>query len=182
MEHIGTLPIETTRLKLRKFNIADSEEIFYGFRNQPEFLYYTNKQAVTLQEQIDSLKDIDEKYKNKDYYNWLITLKQTGEIIGAINFNVNLRNDSVMFNYAIDNRHTLKGYMTEALNAVKEFAFNQIKVNRFEGGCATENTASKRVMEKCNLQHEGILKQYIKLVDGYHDMHMFAILVKDIHN
>ena len=79
-----------------------------------------------------------------------------------------------MFNYAIDNRFTRQGFMTEALMRVKKFAFNEIGVHRFEGGCVKENIASKRVMEKCGLNQEGILKDYIKLADGYHDMFMFS--------
>ena len=84
-----------------------------------------------------------------------------------------------MFNYAIDNRFTNNGYMTEALLCVKNFAFFQIKVHRFEGGCVVENFASKRVMEKCGLTQEGVLKDYIKLADGYHDMIMFAEINKE---
>lgn len=98
MEHIGTQTLISDRLILRKFAQKDSKEIFEGFRNQEEFLYYTNKNKITLEEQINSLKDIDEKYKNNDYYNWPIILKDSNQIIGAINLNVNLRNDSVMFN------------------------------------------------------------------------------------
>ena len=64
--------------------------------------------------------------------------------------------------------------MTEALNKVKEFAFDILNVNRFQGGCVTKNIASKRVMEKCNMNLEGVLKSYIKLNDGYHDMYMFS--------
>lgn len=176
MEHIGTPELISNRLLLRRFSQDDSKEIFEGFRNQEEFLYYTNKNKVSLEEQINSLKDIDEKYKNNDYYHWLITLKDTKQIVGAINLNVNLKNDSVMFNYAIDNRFTGNGYMTEALEIVKDFAINKMKVHRFEGGCVVTNIASKRVMEKCGLIQEGILKDYVKLSDGYHDMLMFAAI------
>lgn len=174
MNEIGTKQLETERLVLRRFKETDAKELFEGFVNQEDFLYYTNKNPVTLEEEKRALENINEKYKNKNYYNWLITLKSTGQIIGAVNFNVNLRNDSVMFNYAIDNRFTKNGYMTEALKCVKEFAFNEMNVNRFEGGCAVNNIASKRVMEKCGMNLEGVLKAYIKLKDGYHDMFMFA--------
>lgn len=83
-----------------------------------------------------------------------------------------------MFNYAIDNRFTGNGYMTETLESVKNFAFNRMKVHRFEGGCVITNIASKRVMEKCGLKFEGTLKDYVKLSDGYHDMYMFAVINK----
>lgn len=77
MKSVGTQKLISNRLILRKFSQKDSKEIFEGFRNQKEFLYYTNKKAITLEEQIVSLNDIDEKYKDKNYYNWLITLKNT---------------------------------------------------------------------------------------------------------
>lgn len=176
MEHLGTMGLETNRLVLRKFTEDDAEEIFYGFINQPEFLYYANKKERTLEEEKLSLKSIDEKYKNLDYYNWLITLKNTKQIIGCINLRIDEHNDSVEFNYAIDNRFTNNGYMTEALLKIKEFALENLKVNRFQGGCCVENLASKKVMEKCGMHFEGTLRNYIKLKDGFHDMHMFSII------
>lgn len=92
------------------------------------------------------------------------------------NLKVNEYNDSVEFNYAIDNRYTNKGYMTEALEIVKDFCLNKLKVQRFQGGCCIENIASKKVMEKCKMEYEGTLRKYIKLKDGYHDMHMYSII------
>lgn len=176
MNHLGTITINTHRLKLRKFQLSDADEIFKGYRNQPEFLYYANKKPLTKSEQIDEINKIIEHYQDNNYYNWLITLNKTNEVIGSINLHTNLKNDSVMVNYAIDNRHTKNGYMTEALNAVVGFALEEIEANRIEGGCATENFASKRVLEKCNFILEGTLKSYIKLDDGYHDMFMFSII------
>lgn len=174
MNHVGTLELKTERLVLRKFRKEDANEIFLGFVNQDEFLYYANKEKRTLEEEIKSLENIDEKYENDEYYNWLIILKETQEIIGSINLRVENKNESVEFNYVIDNRFVNKGYMTEALKEVKWFAFEVMSVNRFQGGCVVENIKSKRVMEKCDMECEGILKSYIKLQDGYHDMYMFS--------
>lgn len=174
MNHVGTLELKTERLVLRKFRKEDANEIFLGFVNQDEFLYYANKEKRTLEEEIKSLENIDEKYENDEYYNWLIILKETQEIIGSINLRVENKNESVEFNYVIDNRFVNKGYMTEALKEVKWFAFEVMNVNRFQGGCVVENIKSKRVMEKCDMECEGILKSYIKLKDGYHDMYMFS--------
>lgn len=174
MNHVGTIKLESERLILRRFTKEDSNEIFLGFVNQEEFLYYANKEKRTLEEQIKSLENIDEKYLNKEYYNWLIIEKTNNKIIGSINLRVDNKNDSVEFNYAIDNRYTNKGYMTEALNTVKTFCFNILDVNRFQGGAAFENKASQRVMEKCGLKCEGLLRNYLKLKDGYHDMYIYS--------
>lgn len=176
MKHLGTCDLETERLKMRRLTMEDASPLFYGLRNQPEFLYYTNKQKITLDEQIKMFEKLDEKYAEKTYYNWVIELKSTNEIVGMINFRVNDFNDSVEFNYATDNRHTNKGYMTEALKRVTQFALEDLCVNRIQGGCVIENLASKRVIEKCGYVFEGVLQSYVKLSDGYHDMNMFAII------
>ena len=178
MLHKGTVVLESDRLILRRIRKDDALEIFNGFINQEEFLYYANKKKRTLEEEIRSLENIDDKYLKLDYYNWVITLKDSGAIIGSINLRVEEINETVEFNYVIDNRYTKKGYMTEALLLVKDFCLNEINVNRFQGGCCIENIASKRVMEKCGMFHEGILRNYIILEDGYHDMHMFSIINK----
>ena len=176
MNHIGTKTIETKRLILRKFTEDDAKEIYEGYVNQEDFLYYANKEKRTLQEEKDSLKGIDEKYNNLEYYNWLITLKDTKKVIGAIHLNVDNYNESVEFNYAIDDRYQCKGYMTEALNAVKEYCLKEIKVNRIFGGCEINNVASKKVMEKCSFVYEGTLRNHLKLSDGYHDMCVYSIV------
>lgn len=176
MNSIGTKELRTNRLVLRRFKKSDAEEIFNGYINQDEFLHYANKVKRTLEDEKASLERIEECYQNDNYYNWLITLKDDGKIIGSIKLRVEEANDSVEFNYAIDNRYTCKGYMTEALEIVKKFCFEEININRFQGGCCVENGASKRVMEKCNMKCEGVLEKYIKLADGYHDMYMFSIV------
>ena len=176
MNNIGTKIIETKRLILRRFSEQDAKEIYEGYVNQEKFLYYANKEKRTLEEEIESLNGINEKYNNPEYYNWLITTKEDKKIIGAINLNVDNYNESVEFNYAIDDRYEGKGYMTEALEAVKNYCLNEVRVNRIFGGCEINNLASKRVMEKCSFIYEGTLRNYLKLKDGYHDMHLYSII------
>lgn len=181
MKHLGTIPLNTARLVLRRIKESDAKELFDGFINQDEFLYYANKKKVTLAEEMRSLTGIDEKYKDNEYYNWVIAIKDSGKIIGSINLRSNNYNDSVEFNYAIDNRYVGNGYMTEALAAVRDYCFDRLEVNRFQGGCCSENIASKRVMEKCGMRLEGTLADYIRLGDGYHDMYMYSITKKISH-
>ena len=178
MQHLGTRELQTERLLLRRIEETDAEELFLGFVNQKEFLYYANKKERTLEEEKASLVGIREKYEDDSYYNWLITLKDGGAIVGQIILQVNEYNDSVEFSYAVDKRHTGRGYMTEALERVKAFALEEMEVIRFQGGCCVENTASRRVMEKCGLECEGTLRKYLKLSDGSHDMYMFSVLNK----
>lgn len=179
MKHLGTIEMETERLKLRKLKKEDAYELYEGLRNQEEFLYYTHREKVTLEEQIKSLENIDEKYKSLDYYNWVITQKSDNKIVGMINLRVMDIIECVEFSYAIDNRYTKRGYMSEALKKIIEFAMEKMVVNRIQGGCCVSNIASKKVIEKCGLEYEGTLKNYLILKDGYHDMHLYSLINKN---
>ena len=176
MNSLGTKILETERLVLRRFTENDAKELYEGYINQEDFLYYANKEKKTLEEEINSLKGIDTKYNDLDYYNWLITLKNNNKIIGGIYLNVEKYNESIEFNYAIDDRYKNNGYMTEALERVKQFCIEELDVNRIYGGCEINNIASKKVMEKCNFVFEGTLRNNLKLRDGYHDMYIFSYL------
>ncbi len=176
MNHKGTKMLCTERLVLRRFGEKDFEELYNGYINQEEFLYYANKEPKSIEDVKNYINRQLERYQSNDVYVWCITLKELGTIIGAIHLRVDEYNDSVEFNYAIDNRYINNGYMTEALLTVKDFCMAELKVNRFQGGCCVENIASEKVMKKSGLNYEGTFKSYVKLKDGYHDMHMYALI------
>lgn len=172
----GSKTLISNRLLLRKIYQSDAKEIYEGFVNQDEFLYYANKKKRTLQEEIDSLKGIDKKYELDDYFNWIITLKESGIIIGSINANKYI-NDDLIISYAIDNRYTNNGYMKEALKIVLDYLLNQVKVDKVYCGCCIENIKSKKVMEKY-MKYVTTLKNHVELSDGLHDMHLYVISKK----
>ena len=56
-----------------------------------------------------------------------------------------------------------KGFATEALNKVLDFAFDELQIVRVQAFVFEGNTASERVLEKCGFKQEGfLLKSYIK--------------------
>ena len=175
MINLGTITLETERLILRKFSNDDFLEIFNGYRNQPEFLYYSNKNSLTLKETKEEVVEIVKKYEQNTYYNWLITLKDSNKIIGAINLKYNEKFEGMLFSYAIDNRFTNNGYMTEALTCIKNFCFNDLQVSQIIGGCIESNLASKRVMEKCGLEYKYSIDNFIYLIDGYHNSDFYFL-------
>ena len=179
MVNIGTIPLETERLILRRFSIDDGLEIFEGYRNQYEFLYYANKNALSIEETIDEISEILKKYSQNDYYNWVITLKNSNKIIGSINLKYNEKFEGMIFSYAIDNRFTNNGYMTEALNSIKSFCFNNLQVNQIIGGCIESNLPSRRVMEKCGLEYKYSIENFIYLTDGYHNSDFYFLTNKN---
>ena len=55
-----------------------------------------------------------------------------------------------------------------------------MNLNRVEADIIAGNEASMRVLEKLGFQEEGILRQRIYKDGQYHDVHLFALLKKDL--
>lgn len=57
------------------------------------------------------------------------------------------------------------GYMTEAIEAVVSFAFEDLDLSRLEAACLPENFASRRLLERCGFAQEGLAFAYLQ-IDG----------------
>lgn len=69
--------------------------------------------------------------------------------------------------------------MAEALSAVLRFLFEEVGANRVEAMHDTRNPNSGRVMQKCGMICEGILRQSGKSNAGIGDMAWYSILRED---
>ncbi|WP_231495844.1 GNAT family N-acetyltransferase [Paucisalibacillus sp. EB02] len=83
---------------------------------------------------------------------WLVIDKQTNNIIGDIGFKGKPDNEnSVEVGYGITSTEQNKGYATEALKCIIEWAFNSDSVNKIIAECLEDNTPSIKVLEKLNM-------------------------------
>ncbi len=70
------------------------------------------------------------------------------------------------------------GYTTEALDRILKFAFEELNLHRIEAGCAIENLASARVLEKAGFKLEGTKRKNLPIRGEWKDSFSFAILEK----
>lgn len=95
----------------------------------------------------------------KLFFIWAIRLQEHGRMIGSIDFKQPYPHVG-QFDYSLGFAHWGKGIMTEAGRAVIDWAFaNLPMLERFQAFCIAENLGSRRVMEKCGLEFEGIRRK-----------------------
>ncbi len=179
IKHIGTQVIETERLILRKFEITDAKEMFNNWAGDPENCEHLTWSAhKNVEETKKIIADWAKNYENKNYYNWVIILKNTNELVGGIDAGrFDEHNERANVGYLIAKRHWGKGIMTEALTAIIDFLFNKVNFTRIEAYHHVGNPASGRVMEKCGMKYEGTLEKYEKTNRGeFVDTLFYAIL------
>ncbi|MFF2887273.1 GNAT family N-acetyltransferase [Paenibacillus sp. NPDC057967] len=80
--------------------------------------------------------------------------------------------------YRLDGEEEGKGYMTEALQALIDYAFQELKLHRIEANIMPHNAASFRVVEKLGFQHEGLARKYLK-INGKWEDHVHMVLLNE---
>lgn len=161
MNHKGTVRLETDRLILRRYVIEDAEVMYRNWASideVTEFLTWPTHRSVDVTKEIVS--GWIGRYDDPAFYNWVIELKEIGEVIG--NISVVRHNDKVRsadIGYCMGNRWWGQGIMPEAAGAVLEFLFTEVGINRIAAMHARENAKSGRVMQKIGMQYEGTLRQ-----------------------
>ena len=88
------------------------------------------------------------------YAIWMIELKD-GTHIGELCFKGLDSNGVVEIGYGIMEQYQEHGYATEAVKAISAWAFQEPKVLAIEAETDENNTASKRVLEKCGFVFTG---------------------------
>ncbi|MCG3087647.1 GNAT family N-acetyltransferase [Sporosarcina cyprini] len=94
---------------------------------------------------------------------WFVTCKKTGEVIGDIGFKGSPDvKGCVEAGYGIVPTAQGKGFATEAVQAVIQWAFSSPAVKQIIAECHAENLASIRVLEKLQMERaaskNGLLK------------------------
>ena len=75
-----------------------------------------------------------------------------------------------------DERFKGKGLMTEAINAIIDYGFNKLNLNRIEALVGIGNVPSLRLMERYNFKKEGVLRQHYHVSDNFEDSLLFSKL------
>ncbi len=109
-------------------------------------------------------------------YNFAITRKDNGDLLGCISLMCNPQHEVAEIGYWIGVPHWGQGYATEAVRRMIQFAFKKISLNRIFGQYFTTNPASGRVMQKAGMVYEGTMRQHIIRWGEYKDVATYAIL------
>jgi ribosomal-protein-alanine N-acetyltransferase len=70
-----------------------------------------------------------------------------------------------------------RGFATEMLQAMIDLALGAASIWRIEATCYRDHAASRRVMEKCGMKHEGLLRRHTllpNLAQDPADVHIYA--------
>ena len=72
-----------------------------------------------------------------------------------------------------------KGFGTEAVNTITEYAFSEMRLNCIYAEVLEYNTASQKLFEKCGFQRDGLLRERVFKGGKYINIVAFSRLKED---
>lgn len=184
MNFIGTKRIETERCILRRIVPDDYKIMYENWAKYEEVCRYFPFNPVTdIEVYKDKVLRWSSNYESDSYFHWVIEWKESEELIGTINLG-NVEESCFMSDtcYMLSPQYWGKGIMTEVLNAVLKYAFQEIELNRVQAEVFDGNEASACVLKKCGMQFEGIARQKYYKNERFIDTAQYAIIRSDFQH
>lgn len=146
--------LSTQRLLLKTVTQEDIQEVLF-LRSDPEMNQYIfRKEKVGIQEAQAFLDRIARGVSNRDFYYWGITRKASPKMIGSIClWNLSEDRSQAELGYDLHPDSQGLGIMSEAVQAVFEFGFQQMSLSRIEAFTHKENQSSKKLLERNGFVH-----------------------------
>ena len=111
-----------------------------------------------------------------------ITLKSSGELMGAISLKISKEDFRGELGYWLGMPFWGKGYCTEAARAMVNFGFQSLNLHKITAKHIESNPASGRVMIKLGMKLEGILLDEEYKVDQFHNLLVYGVINPDPAN
>jgi ribosomal-protein-alanine N-acetyltransferase len=150
----------TARLFLRPIAMADAGPIYATYARNPEvtrfLIWRPNRTRRDFEAYIRSCLDTP-PHRARTY---VMQGRKDSVIRGGLDLRQADRH-RLEFGYVLARPWWGQGLMTEVLTEVVGWALSRPSIFRFSAVCDVENVASARVMEKCGLVREGVLRRYL---------------------
>jgi ribosomal-protein-alanine N-acetyltransferase len=175
------LPTLTTeRMTMRKMLVSDYKDMFeYSCRPETSrYLLWKPHESPKFSKRY--LSYLQGQYRDENFYDFALEDKTTKKMIGTCGFtNFDLENNAAEVGYVLNPDYWGRGLAPEALKRLMRFGFSELRLHRLVARIIDENTASKRVAEKCGFRHESTHKDSLLVKGEYRTVCEYAILVSE---
>jgi ribosomal-protein-alanine N-acetyltransferase len=171
--------IETNRLRIREFNSSDCAMV-HAYANDSLINHFLGFDSIATEEGAKDYIETAISNSQKEQrlsYKLAMEIKPNQEIAGSCWLDISdLNNPIASIGYFVNKHQWGKGYATEMVYALLEFAFHKLTLNKVWATCDADNIASRKVLEKIGFKQEGLLRQHCLRSFGWTDVFSYGIL------
>lgn len=160
------LQIETARLSIRPYQIADYKMWAEGYKNRLPSTYPHDEgndgETYSKKWFIEWVEEFHDSAVEDDTYLFGVFRKTDGAHIGEIELNTILREDYEwgMMGYTMHNQFHRQGYGTESVIAAAELFFEDLRFHRLELQVHVDNEPSQKLAARAGFTYECTRENY----------------------
>ena len=147
------MEIQTKRLTLRPVRPGDEKDIpeYAGDRNITRMFWLPNE---TFEETADFVKRNAAEWGSPDQTDYEFVILLDGRIIGGCDVDLGHSDDRSLasLGWIINKKFRNRGFASEAANALLDYAFENLRVEKVYAQCDIRNPASFAVMRKIGMK------------------------------
>jgi ribosomal-protein-alanine N-acetyltransferase len=147
--------LESERLVFRRLKDSDAPEVF-KLRSNPENMKFIPRPLLKDEDEaVAMIQMMNAKIDENTDINWGVCIKNTDTIIGFMGFyRTQPENYRTEIGYMILPEYEGKGYVTEAVKTMLNYAFNTIGFHSVDAVIDPDNVGSEKVLLKNGFRKE----------------------------
>ncbi|MVZ99090.1 GNAT family N-acetyltransferase [Actinomadura sp. LD22] len=161
------------RVTLRRLGSADRDEFLDLVRASADL----HRPWVSLPSTPEQYRAYLARYAKPDEESLLVCVRGSGNVAGLVNINSIIRGrfQSASIAYAAFAPSAGRGYMSEGLELVVRYAFEQLRLHRLEAQIQPENEASLKLVRRAGFRYEGLSPELLYIDGAWRDHERWAI-------
>jgi len=171
--------LETERLFLHQETPKDAEAVFAVFSDPKVTQFHDLDTFTKIEEAFGVIERRAKRFEMGRGIRWGITRKQDNTLIGSCGFTWDQQAIAADIGYELASSYWRQGIMTEALQTILQFAFDEMRLRFVTAEVMLDNIASKKLLSKLGFQSRGVLKQHGFWKGQHHDLEQFVLTSSD---
>lgn len=153
--------LETPRLLLKNISSSDRDFILKQFSDDAINKYLFDAEPMKDISEADELISFYTQTEPRIQHRWILTEKSSGKKIGTCGFHCwNKQEQTVELGYDLQSDFWGKGFMSEAMEIILQFAKDKMKVKKIYAHIFVDNKKSINLVQKFDFKFTGENKIY----------------------
>lgn len=168
---------------LRKMVETDLDRLYEIYSNENLFIY----SPVMLKKNKETVKNMIGHFerdfnKRKEIFLGICQSSSPDSIVGVAEmFDYNSDVNMITIGYRLHEQFWGRGIATAKVNAMTDYLFNHVGINRIQAFVMPENIKSQNVLQRCQFNQEGVVRQgYVWKGKGVVDLILYSLLKSDM--
>lgn len=173
--------LESDRLYYRNFNAGDAADLFYLKTDARVMAHMDSKKHESINDSLEAITRNQESFKEKTGINWAIIEKDTNQFIGYFGYwRLDRQNSRGEIGYSLKPEYWGQGFMTEAMNCLISFGFEQLNLHSIKANINPNNANSEKLLVRFGFKKEAYFREDYLFEGQFLDSVIYCLLESDI--